>query len=258
MVLLLTTNNFFMASTSETGHAKNVANFDLIIADVTSYGTTYNPSKASLKIPALTTLSTASKNAVNAVSAAEPALKLAKDARDAAFKPFSGLVTKVINALKATDTTVQVDETAQTLVRKLQGRRATPKKTEEQKKAAAAAGEEIVEVSSSQMSFDSRIDNFDKLIKLLTSVPQYTPNEAELKLTALTAYLTDLKTKNQAVITAEVPLNNARIARNDTLYKKDTGMVDVALDVKTYIKSVFGATSPQYKKISGIKFTKPR
>ena len=247
-----------MASTSETGHAKNVANFELIIADVTSYGATYNPSKASLKIPALTTLSTSSKSAVNAVSAAEPALKLAIDARDAAFKPVSPLVTKVINALKATDTTVQVDETAQTLVRKLQGRRATPKKTEDQKKAAAAAGNEIVEISSSQMSFDSRIENFDKLVKLLVSVPQYTPNEAELKTAALTAFLADLKVKNLAVTTAEVPLNNARIARNDILYKPNTGMVDVALDVKTYIKSVFGASSPQYKKISGLKFTKPR
>ena len=247
-----------MASTSETGHPINVANFDVIIADVTSYGATYNPSKASLKIAALTALSTASKTAVNAVSAAKPAYKLARDARDAAFKPLSPLVTKAINALKATDTTAQVDETAQTLVRKLQGRRATPKKTEEEKKVAADAGKEVVEISSSQMSFDSRIDNFDKLIKLLTSVTLYAPNEADLKVTALTAVLTDLKAKNAAVIAAEVPLNNARITRNDTLYKANTGMVDIALDVKTYIKSVFGASSPQYKKISKIKFTKPR
>ena len=247
-----------MASTSETGHPINVANFEVIITDVTSYGATYNPSKASLKIPALTALLTASKSAVNAVSAAEPAYKLATDARDAAFKPLSPLITKVINALKATDTTAQVDETAQTLVRKLQGRRATPKKTDEEKKVAADAGKEIVEISSSQMSFDSRIDNFDKLIKLLTSVTLYAPNEAELKVAALTAVLTDLKAKNTAVITAEVPLNNARIARNDVLYKTNTGLVDIALDVKTYIKSVFGATSPQYKKISKIKFTNPR
>lgn len=247
-----------MASTSETGHAKNVANFDFIITDVTSYGETYNPSKVSLKIPALTTLSTTSKNAVNAVSVADLNLKLAKDARDAAFKPFSALVTKVINALKATDTTVQVDETARFLVRKLQGRRATPKKTEEQKKVAAEAGKEIVEISSSQMSYDSRIENFDRLIKLLTSVPQYTPNEKELKIETLIDVLNDLKAKNLAVTTAEIPLNNARIARNDILYKPNTGMVDVALDVKIYIKSVFGASSPQYKKISGIKFSKPR
>ncbi len=170
-----------MASNSETGHPINVANLDLIIADVTSYGATYNPSKASLKIPALTALSTASRSAVNAVSAAEPAYNLAEDARTVAFKPLSPLITKVINALKATDTSVQVDETARTLVRKLQGRRATPKMTEEQKKVAAGAGKEIVENSSSQMKFDSRINNFDKFIKLLASVPQYAPNEAELK-----------------------------------------------------------------------------
>ena len=108
------------------------------------------------------------------------------------------------------------------------------------------------------MSFDSRIDNFDKLIKLLTSVTLYAPNEADLKVTALTAVLNDLKAKNLAVTNAEVPLNNARISRNDILYKTNTGLVDTALDVKTYIKSVYGATSPQYKKISKIKFTKPR
>lgn len=247
-----------MASTSETGHSINVANFETIITDVTSYGTIYNPSKASLKVTALNTLLASAKSAVNAVSSAEPAHKLAINAREVAFKPLSPLVTKVINALKATDTTVQVDESAQTLVRKLQGRRATPKKTEEQKKVASEAGKEIVEISTSQMSFDSRIDNFDKLIKLLASVTLYTPNEADLKVSALTTVLNDLKAKNSAVMSAEVPLNNSRIARNDVLYKENTGLVDIALDVKTYIKSVYGATSPQYKKISKVKFTKPR
>lgn len=247
-----------MASTSESGHPINVANFDLIIADVTSYGATYNPSKESLKISALNALSTASKASVGAVGSAESVLKLAQDARDAAFKPFSSLITKANNALKATDTTTQIDETAQTLVRKLQGRRATPKKTEEQKKASADSGKVVTEISSSQMSFDSRIDNFDKFIKFLSSVTLYTPNEEELKVTSLTATLNDLRSKNSAVIAAEIPLNNARIARNDIMYKPNTGMVDVALDVKTYIKSIFGASSPQYKKISKIKFTKPR
>jgi hypothetical protein len=108
------------------------------------------------------------------------------------------------------------------------------------------------------MSFDSRIDNFDKFVKLLTSVTLYAPNEAELKVTALTATLNDLKAKNLAVTNAEVALNNARIVRNDIMYKDNTGLVDIALDVKTYIKSVFGATSPQYKKISKLRFRKPK
>ena len=127
--------------------------------------------------------------------------------------------------------------------------------SEEDKKVAAEAGNEVTEISSSQLSFDSRIDNLDKLIKLLTSVTAYAPNEADLKVTALTTLLTDLKAKNTAVITAEAPLVNARIARNDVLYKAGTGLVDTSVDVKTYVKSVFGATSPQYKTISGLKFT---
>ena len=45
-----------MASTSETGHAKNVSNFQSLIAFVTGYGSTYNPSKTALKLPQLITL----------------------------------------------------------------------------------------------------------------------------------------------------------------------------------------------------------
>lgn len=244
-----------MASTSETGHAKNVANFEKLVVETTAFGATYNPSKAALKTAALTTQLTAAKAAITAVNSAEPAYKNAVSARDAAFAPLGKLITRINNALKASDTTVQVDESAMTLVRKLQGRRATAKKTDEEKKTAAAEGKEVVEISSSQMSYDSRLDNFDKLIKLLASVTAYAPNEADLKVTALTTLYNDLKAKNTAVLTAEMPLSTARIARNDVLYKPNTGIVDTSVDVKSYVKSVYGATSPQYKLISSLKFT---
>ena len=41
-------------------------------------------------------------------------------------------------------------------------------------------------------------------------------------------------------------------------YNENTGLVDVALDSKTYIKSIFGATSPQYKQISKLRFIRPK
>ena len=245
-----------MASTTEQGHNRNAANFDKLIINCTSYGTTYNPSKAVLKIVAMQAQATAAKNSLTTVNALTPAWKNAVSARVAAFKTFDKLITRVNNALKASDTTQEVDDSAQTIVRKLQGRRATAKATDEEKKVASEAGKEIVEISTSQMSYDSRLDNFDKLIKLLSSVAAYAPNEADLKIIALTALYTDLKAKNLAVINAETPLNNARIARNDVMYKDNVGLVDVAIDVKTYIKSVYGATSPQYKTVSSLKFTK--
>ncbi|MBK5214200.1 MAG: hypothetical protein JJE55_11135 [Flavobacteriaceae bacterium] len=37
-----------MSSTSETGHAKNVANFYSQISFITGYGAPYNPTKAAL------------------------------------------------------------------------------------------------------------------------------------------------------------------------------------------------------------------
>ena len=228
-----------MASTSETGHAKNVANFDELISFVTGYRETYNPSKATIKLDALKALSDHAKTSINAVSSMEPAYKSAVAAREVVFIPLSKLTTRIMNSIKATDTTVQVDENARTLVRKIQGVRATAKKTEDEKKALAEKGKEVVEISTSQMSYDSRLDNFFKLIQLLSSVPEYNPNETELKIEHLNTILDDLKAKNAAVVESYIPLSNARISRNNLLYKENTGLYDVALDVKNYIKSVF-------------------
>lgn len=244
-----------MASTTEQGHNRNAANFDKLIINCTAYGTAYNPSNASLKLEALQNLSIAANGSIATINTITADYKNAVSARVAAFKTFDKFITRVGNALKASDTTKQVDDSAKTILRKLQGRRATPKKTEEEKLAAADAGKAIVQISTSQLSFDNRLDNFDKLIKLLISVPQYSPNEEELKTSSLTALYNDLKAKNLAVINAETSLSNARIARNEVMYKEIQGLVDVAIAVKTYIKSVFGATSPQYKAIGGLKFT---
>jgi hypothetical protein len=243
-----------MASTSETGHSKNTANFDVLISSVTGYGTAYNPTKASIKLPALQTLSVNAKNAVSTVNAVLPAYSNAVAAREVAFEPLNKFITRVMNALKATDTTRQVNESAKTLVRKIQGTRAKAKKTDVEKAAEKAAGKETKEISSSQMSYDSRLDNFDKLIKLLTSVTLYAPNEADLNVAALTTLYNDLQAKNTAVVTATIPLSNARISRNDILYKVNTGLVDLAMDIKTYIKSLYGATSAQYKQVSKLEF----
>jgi len=103
---------------------------------------------------------------------------------------------------------------------------------------------------------DSIIDNFAKLVVTVTAEPLYLPNETDLKAVALNATLTNLKTANTAAISATTPYDNAKIARNTLLYQSNTGLVDIALDVKKYVKSVFGASSPQYKQVSGIQFRK--
>ena len=106
------------------------------------------------------------------------------------------------------------------------------------------------------MSYDNRLDNFAKLVNLLSTETGYNPNEADLKLTGLNTLLASMKAKNTAVINAITALSNARINRNKILYLDATSVFNTQSDAKKYVKSVFGATSPEYKLISKIKFTK--
>lgn len=245
-----------MAQIVESGHAKNVANFEELTTTIKGYGDGYNPSREALKLMALLLVLSNSKKALESVNAAMPAYIRAVAAREAAFDPINKLVTRIMNFLKSIASTDHIHENALTFARKIQGRRASAKRTQEQVEADAAAGNELLEKSASQMSYDNRLDNFDKLIKLLSSVEEYAPNEADLKVASLSSLYADLMLKNSAVISAGNPLSNTRILRDEVLYKNDTGLVDIAMDAKAYIKAVFGASSPQYKQVSKLTFRK--
>jgi len=243
-----------MASISETGHAQNVANLETLISSFTAFGTSYNPSNNSITLTALQSLLSDAKKSLSDVNIAFSTYTIATTDRSNAFKPFSKLVTRVNNALKASDTNKRLDESAQAIVRKLQGTRASAKLTDVEKASLEAQGKSTTQISTSQMSFDNKLENFDKLIALLASVPNYNPNEVDLKIDTLKALYADLKAKNAAVASAEVTLSNARIARNALMYTPNSGLVDRALNAKMYVKSVFGTSSPYFKQISKLPF----
>ncbi|MBL7801562.1 MAG: hypothetical protein JNL95_12655, partial [Chitinophagales bacterium] len=58
-----------MPSTSEVGHAKNVANFEHLISFCTGYVSSYNPSKNSIKLTALNNQLTEAQKAIAEVTA---------------------------------------------------------------------------------------------------------------------------------------------------------------------------------------------
>ena len=58
-----------MSKTYETGHAKNVVNFQKLIEFVTDYGSVYNPAKTSLKLTTLIALQTEAKGSLEEVIA---------------------------------------------------------------------------------------------------------------------------------------------------------------------------------------------
>lgn len=243
-----------MASTSETGHAKNVANFEDLISFCNGYAGSYNPSKAILQIGNLTTLHSNAEASITGVTNAKNTFTVATNQRQTAFDPLRKLCTRIVNALDATDATDKLVKDAKTINNKIQGKRAATKPAKP--KAADSEAAEDKTISVSQQSYDALIDNFGKLIDLVGTEPTYTPNETELQISTLQTNLGSLKATNTAVVTAYTNYSNARITRNNILYGQTSGLVDVALEVKKYVKSVFGATSPQYKQVSKLEFKK--
>lgn len=238
-----------MASTQETGHAKNVANLQDLIAFTTAYGPTYNPSKNSLKFPELNLLVTTAQAALAEVITKNTEYNNKVNARATAFDGIRALSTRLINALQITDASEKTINDAKGFNRKMQGKRASTIETPTDPNTPAPPT-----ISTSQQSFDQLIQHFAGLISTLQSEPSYTPNEIDLQIPTLIAKQNDLTQKNNQVAIAYANVSNARIARDKTLYAPNTGLVDIATGVKKYIKSIFGATSPEFAQVSGIEF----
>lgn len=254
-----------MSNFSEVGHAKNVANFEDLISYCTGYGVTYNPILNAIKIANMNTLKTSANTAIANVSFAFTAFKNATNSREIIFTPVKKLATRIINALKASGVSEQTMKDALTINHKLQGKRAKPIKVPPPNNNNKAIDPNNpppvvlpINISVSQQSYDSQVEYFGKLIDLLTSIVAYNPNEADLKLAALNTLWASMKTSNTAVITATTNYSNSRITRTKILYTTVTGLVDVAAECKSYVKSVFGGTSLEYKQVSKIQFKKQK
>lgn len=233
-----------MASISETGHLKNITRFETMIEFVTGYGAPYAPSNENLKLDKLNTKKDDAWAVHNATKDFEIPLITVRGARRMAFEPLPQTATRILATLKASGASDPIVKAAESLNRKLHGKRSTP----------VEDGKESISVS--QLSYDRQADFFLELIKLLESTPEYNPNEPELKIVALNMFYQTLIDANKSVNTVYVPFSNALIARDKVLYESETGMVDTAADVKSYVKALFGHNSPQYAQINGLKFKK--
>lgn len=240
-----------MSSTSETGHAKNVANFQKLIDFVTDYGTDYQPSKKNLQLPALTTLKTAAADAISDVLTKNTLYNGKVNDRLEAFKGLRSLSTRLVNALQSTDASPETIKDAKVFNKKIQGKRSATRETPVDPGSVPPNT-----ISTSQQSYDQLIQHFSGLKSLLENEPSYSPNEVDLQITSLDTLTADLTDKNTEVSKSYTKVSNARIARNKTLYTEAESLVETANDVKKYIKSVFGATSPEVAQVKGLEFRK--
>lgn len=200
----------------------------------------------------LNTLRTNAINALQLVHVTKTTLDNATNNREVAFSKLKKLSTRIVSALAATDAKTQTVDDARSIHKKIQGQRSQSIK---QLAEADGIGSPAKTHSVSQQSYDGLIEGFTKLIQTISIEPLYTPNEAELKVTSLNTMLVNMKATNTSVINATTAYSNARIARDVVLYAQNTGLKDTVDDVKSYVKSVYGTNSQQYKQLTHLKFT---
>jgi len=240
--------------TTESGDKKLLGNFRKLIDEV-SADSNYNPANAKLKPTALDTQYTDADASVDAVAAAHAPNKLAITDRESAFNELRPLVVRSRNFLKASGASKAVAADAEQFVRKLGGGAKKPKaKPAGAGEAPTPPAEPPVTRSSSQMSYDNQVGHLQSYIEIVKNVSQYQPNEADLKVAALTAYADDLTTKSNTVSTSSAALNQARGTRDRLLYLDDDSVANTAKLVKNYVQAAMGTDSQLYKKIKGLKF----
>jgi hypothetical protein len=244
-----------MSSTSEVGHAKNVANLQKLKEQVTVY-TLYNPPVDNLKIPQLQSLYTSAVAKLAEVEDKRTANKNAIALRQTAFENLKPTSTRIINLLDILGLAEGTLNQAKTLNRTIQGTKNKPKPPTENPENGQQSSNNPI--STSRQSYTQQAENFGILLQLLATIPAYTPNEDELKLTNLTPYHESLVSTTQTVDQTEAELNVKLIERNQILYAEGTGLYDIAQNVKKYVKGLYGATSTEYANVSSIKFTEPK
>ena len=237
-----------MASTSEKGHAKNIANAALIINYASQFGATYNPSNAKIKLNNLEMVFSLSKSKFQETLDLIPPYTLAVNNRENIFAPQKKKVSALRKVLKATeDVTPNLMEDFQTISRRITGAR---------KKSINTNNEDNVHHSTAQLSYDQKVSNYSQLIDFLKNVPNYNPNETEFQIVTLEFEKNEMLAATANVNNTYIPLTNARTSRNQAMYHGNDNLIDIFNTARTYLLTIVPKNSTNYKAINKIVFTK--
>ncbi|MBI4979563.1 MAG: hypothetical protein HZC28_18945 [Spirochaetes bacterium] len=224
-------------SKEESGHAKNHEAFEGAMVIVGDMGARYQPGSETITPAALTAKRDGMRDALTAVRDAKISFAAAVDAVEAAFDGMGAYATRFLNAYGYM-TGDRAKQGMKTLADKVRGKGA--------KKSAT--------VSQSQMSRANRIESFRAMAATAKANTKFKPNESDLKPDAVTAYLDSLVPLNAAATRALDARSTALDERNEIMYTGDTSAYRMFRDVKAYVKSVEGASSPLFKRLAKLEF----
>ena len=236
-------------STQETGHTKNVENFKDLYAICKTNTPPYNPTLQKITLTNLEGIRIKAEEAHAKVFETHAPIITLINQRQELFQRMPKLSTRVIQALEAVTEDKRIVADARRYINKIHGKFPKTQTDDNQE------GQETREpTSNSQRSYDKLQEHFNSLILLLENVPEYNVNEQDLTIDALKAYLDEIEQIEKKVIILNGPYNKALNDRDKVFYEFPDSLVPVAKTVKTYLKSLFGIKSLEYREASRIEF----
>lgn len=235
-----------MASNIETGHNKNAANFSTAYQIFQEMGDLYNPSNTNLQLTNLAPIKVSLAETITVLNDKKPVYKNAVADREIKIAPLGKITTRSLNFARSTNISLTDKENLTSQAKKIRGD-VKPKKINPD----TSEGDAI---STSQMSYDSRIANLSTYTSQLASHPEYAPNEPEIKIASLQTYHQTLTTLSNLVNSAGNALITARINRNNILYFNQTNIIQLIREIKAYLKSLGQAGEPYYKALVKLQF----
>ena len=233
-----------MASSTESGHAVNVANFDTLIQKC-SVLPSWSPSNTALLIPTLIVQHTDCKNSLDSFNTLVAAAKTPINQNHDLFEPLNKLTTRIVNFFDSTMASTQAKKDARGMANDIRGYNAKKPK---------GLAPDAEWVSQSHQSMVQKANKFKELIDFLTADGNYTPNEVALQLPTLTTLWNQFNTSLASLAAILAPIDQAEASMYRLIYGSPSGMIDMAMLAKKYAKALMGAQAIEVKAIMGIKF----
>lgn len=236
------------------GHANNVAHFEELVSICAGLGAPYNPSNGDIELSELQNKHTSASGAFDGWQTAKAGEKIADTNRENGFKVALPVMTASYNYYASTDSPENRVEDVLELMRKLRGQRAKklvddPNTPEDESQGG---------ISAAQTSYVQKVAHIEGIIDIYTADGMYSPNEDHIKVVTLQAMSDQLKNFNTDSINANTNTQSNRSSFFVETYTGDNNMIDLAMQVKKYLKALLGPSNIIYKQAAGLKFTRPK
>jgi hypothetical protein len=237
----------------ESGHAKNVANFETVTIILIALGAVYSPAQALILLAALQTKLTEAKSALAAVDNAQGVKTLAVDELQAEFEDFDEYLVNIKRTAEVEINDPALTSDLQNIVNRS---RPQSRKTGLVDNPLTPENEARTGHSTSMRSYDSLITHLADVHALLSNRSDYKPGDAQYTIAAIEAKISSLTAKNNAAKNAAAALGNTEDARDVILYDEQTGVLKLIKLIKIPLTLKPGKASAAYQQISALEFRK--